>query len=184
MRLSDQHAAAAEGLRKLELAALPTGKEWAEWWRFHWRQMEMKFGWERAIVDAVTRLIRNQLTLARMIRNTGAGKMVVKYDSDGHVHDEGTRWPDEITREALAWFINVINPTKRDAPAWAQQLFKAVEGCYIQQARLGIELSAVRRKGYLTLNASATKRIPSDREIRDKGMAAFGDFDVSDMETL
>src|SRR5438552_2973381 len=184
MRLSGQQAAAAEGLRQLELAALPTGKEWKTWWNEWQHHMEMKFGWERAIVDAVTRLIRNQLTLARMIRNAGAGRMVVKYDSDGHVYGEETRWPDAITREALAWFINVISPTKRDAPAWAQQLFKAVEGCYIQQARLGIELSAVRRKGYLTLNASATKRIPSDREIRDKGMAAFGDFDVSDMETL
>ena len=110
--------------------------------------------------------------------------MAVKYDSDGHVYGEETRWPDEITREALAWFINVINSTKRDAPAWAQQLFKAVEGCYIQQARLGLELSAVRRKGYLTLNASATKRVPSEKEVRDKGMEAFADFDASDMETL
>ena len=119
MRLSGQHAAAAEGLRQLELAALPTGKEWKTWWNEWQHHMEMKFGWERAIVDAVTRLIRNQLTLARMIRNAGAGRMVVKYDSDGHVYGEETRWPDAITREALAWFINVISPTKRDALAWA-----------------------------------------------------------------
>ena len=108
MRLSDQHAAAAEGLRQLELAALPTGKEWKTWWNEWQHHMEMKFGWERAIVDAVTRLIRNQLTLARIIRNTGAGRMAVNYDSDGHVYGEETRWPDEITREALVWFINVI----------------------------------------------------------------------------
>ena len=110
--------------------------------------------------------------------------MAVKYDSDGHVYGEETRWPDEITREALAWFINVINSAKRDAPAWAQQLFKAVEGCYIQQARLGIELSAVRRKGYLTLNHSATLRVPDERELRDKGMEAFGKFAELGEETL
>jgi hypothetical protein len=158
--LDGQTAAAAEGLRQLELAAFPTSLEWQTWWNEWRRHMEMKYSWERALVDAITRLVRNQLTLARMIRNEGKGKVMIKYNSDGHVYGEETRTPDAITREALAWYINVINPIKRDAPAWAQQLFKAVEGCYIQQARLGIEQTAIKRKGYLTLNHSATVRQP------------------------
>lgn len=145
-----------EGLRALEQAALPTGKEWSYWWREVKRHMEMKYAWERALIDGVTRLVRNNLTLARMIRLEGEAKRVVKYDSEGHVYGEESRSAAEITREALMWFLKVIKPTQRDAPRWAEMLFKAVEGCFIQQARLGLEVEGIKRRGYLTLNHSAT----------------------------
>jgi len=151
---------AKEGLRQLELTALPTGKEWRMWWNERSRFVEMTYGWERALCDAITRLVRNQLTLARQIRMAGEAKRMIRYDSDGHVYGEETRSPDEITREALVWFIQTIKPAERDAPEWAGTLFRAVEGCYLQQARLGIELSGIRRKGYLTLNHSATAANP------------------------
>src|SRR4029077_6731870 len=96
---------AKEGLRQLELAALPTSKEWSTWWRFRSREVEMTYGWERALIDAVTRLVRNNLTLARQIRLEGEAKKVIRYDSEGHVHGEESRMPDEITREALVWFL-------------------------------------------------------------------------------
>jgi hypothetical protein len=181
--LSQREAATAEGIRQLELACLPTSLEWHIWWNEWVARMEMKLAWERAIVDAVTRLQKNQITLARMVRYEGAAKKMIRYTSEGAVWGEETRSADEITREALVWFINVINPVKRDAPEWAQQLFKAVEGCYLQQARLGIELAAVKRRGYLTLNASATKRLPTEKALRDKGMAAFDSFSDSDRES-
>ena len=160
--------AAQEGLRQLELACLPTSLEWKVWFDSWRAEMEMKFPWERAIVDAVARLQKNQITLARMIRNEGAAKKMIKYDSDGHVWGEEFKQPDEITREALVWFINVVNPTKKDAPEWAKHLFRAVEGCYLQQARLGIELAGVKKKGYLTLNHSATAPNPEAFDERFK----------------
>lgn len=150
--------AVKEGLRQLELAALPTGKEWSAWWRARKCTVEMTFGWERALVDAITRLVRNQLLLARQIRLTGEAGKVIRYDSEGHVHGEETRSPAEITQEALSWFITQVSPARRDAPPWAEILFRGVEGCFLQQARLGLELSAIRRKGYITLNHSATVR--------------------------
>jgi hypothetical protein len=157
LRRSD---AVKEGLRQLELAALPTGKEWSAWWRERRRSVEMTFGWERAIVDAVTRLVRNNLTLARQIRLEGEAKKVIHYDSDGHVYGEETRSPAEITQEALAWFIRMVKPAQKDAPSWAETLFRAVEGCFLQQARLGLELTAIKRKGYISLNHSATAISP------------------------
>jgi hypothetical protein len=150
-----------DGLRQLELAALPTGKEWSAWWRHRKNSVEMTFGWERAIIDAVTRLVKNNLTLARQIRFANEAKNMIRYDGEGHIEGEETRWPDEITREALVWFINVVKPAQKDAPQWAEILFKAVEGCYLQQARLGLELSGVKKRGYLTLNASATAPMPN-----------------------
>jgi hypothetical protein len=36
----------------------------------------------------------------------------------------------------------------------------------------------------LTLNHSATMRVPSERELRDKGMEAFGKFTELGEETL
>lgn len=161
--------AAQEGLRQLELAALPTGKDWRIWWNEWKRHVEMKFAWERALIDAITRLVRNNLTMARQIRLESEAKRVVRYDSEGHVYGEETRSPAEITREALVWFLNVIKPVllkpndepQPTVPIWAKILCKAVEGCYIQQARLGIELDGVKKKGYLTLNHSATAPNPA-----------------------
>ena len=148
--------AVQDGLRALEQAALPTSKEWAYWWNEKTRFIEMTYGWERALIDATTRLVRNNLTLARMIRLENEAKKVIQYDSDGHVWGEGFKDPAEFTREALVWFLTVINPRATDAPPWARFLFKAAEGCYIQQARIGLELSGVKKRGYLTLNHSAT----------------------------
>jgi hypothetical protein len=153
-------AAAAEGLRRLEQASLPTGLEWHVWWNEWSRHVEQKDGWERALVDSVTRLQKNQITLARMVRLEGAAKPMIQYNSDGYVWGEETRWPDDITREALVWFITQVKPAEKDAPQWAAILFKAVEGCFLQQARLGLELSAIKRRGYLTLNHSATAKQP------------------------
>lgn len=166
--VNHQHAAAAEGLRQLELACLPTSLEWHVWWLEWSRHVEQKDGWERAIVAAVTRLQKNQITLARMIRNEGAAKKMIRYNSDGYVWGEETRTAGEITREALVWFLSTIRPTAFDKndtpqpglPGWAPILFKAVQGCFLQQARFGLELDAVRKKGYLTLNHSATAPNP------------------------
>jgi hypothetical protein len=182
--MTRSEAAAAAGIRQLELAALPTGKEWNYWWRERSRFVEMTYGWERAMVDAITRLIRNNLTLARMTRLEGEGKKMIRYDSDGAVRGEEIRSPQDITREAFAWFLQSVKPAERDAPEWAKIVFKGLEGCYLQQARLGIELTAIKRRGYLTVNASATKRVPSEREIRDKGMEAFSAFKATDSENL
>jgi len=154
--VDQEHAAAAEGIRQLELASLPTGLEWHVWWNERKAEVEMTYGWERAIVDAVTRLQKQQITLARMIRLEGSAKKVIRYDSEGRINDEEMKSPAEMTREALVWFINCVKPAQRDAPAWAEILFKGVEGCYLQQARLGLELDAIKRKGYLTLNHAAT----------------------------
>lgn len=184
MLLNGQEAAAAEGLRQLELAAFPTSLEWHTWWNVKKATMEMTYPWERGIIDAVTRLIRNQLTLCRQIRNEGNGKQMIKYDSDGHIYGQDAADPAEFTREGLRWYIAVIDPLKKDAPEWAQHLFKAVEGCYIQQARLGLEQSAIKRKGYLTLNASAKIPVPSERDLRDKGMAAFDQFSPMSKEEV
>ena len=63
--------AAREGLRALEQASLPAGKEWDYWWRERKQFVEMTYGWERALIDAVTRLVRNNLTLARQTRMEG-----------------------------------------------------------------------------------------------------------------
>lgn len=156
MEVDLKEAAAAEGLRQLELAALPTSQEWNYWWRERSQLVEMQYPWERALVDAITRMVKNNLTLARMVRLEGAAKRVVKYDSDGHVYGEETRSPAEITKEALVWFITQIKPAQKDAPGWAEILFKGCEGAFIQQARLGLELSAIKKRGYLTLNHSAT----------------------------
>lgn len=192
VNLSPRESAAAEGLRQLELACLPTSLEWQTWWNEWSRHMEMTYPWERALVDSVTRLQKNQITLARMIRNEKAGKRMIQYNSEGYVWGEETRMPDEITREALVWFLSIIRPVifkpndtlQPGVPEWAGILGRAVQGCFIQQARFGIELSAVKRKGYLTLNHSATLRVPSERELRDKGMEAFGKFAELGEETL
>ena len=173
-----------ESLRALEQAALPSGKEWAWWWRVRKRDVEMTYGWERALIDAVTRLIRNNLTLARQIRMEGEAKKVLKYDSEGHVYGESLMSSAEFTKEALVWFLQIIKPAERDAPEWAEILFKGVEGAFIQQARLGLELEGVKRKGYLTLNASATMPLPNEKDLHDKGMAAFGQFRPLDSEKI
>lgn len=184
MEVDYKEAAAAEGLRQLELSALPTGNDWQYWWRERSRFVEMTYGWERALVDAITRMVKNNLTLARQVRLEGAAKRVVKYDSDGHVYGEESRTPAEITKEALVWFITQIKPAQKDAPVWAEILFKGCEGAFIQQARLGLELTAIKRKGYLSVNHSATMPLPSEKEVRDKGMAAFGKFNDRGGETL
>lgn len=144
-----------DGIRQLELAALPTAKEWSTWFRLRKRECEMTHGWERALIDSTTRLVKNNLTLARMIRLTHEAKKMIRYDSEGRVAGEETKSATEFTREALAWFITQIKPAAKDAPAWAEILFKANEGCYIQQCRLALELDGIKKRGYLTLNASA-----------------------------
>lgn len=190
--LTQREAAAAEGLRQLELACLPTSLEWKVWWN-HWsRDIELSFPWQRALADCVTRLQKNQITLARMIRGEKAGKRMIQYNSEGYVWGEETRQPDEITREALVWFLSTIRPVFFDAkdrlqpgvPEWAGILARACQGCFIQQARFGIELTGVKRKGYLTVNHSATMRLPSDKELHDRGMEAFGKFAEIGEETL
>lgn len=160
MEVDLQEAAAAEGLRQLEISAFPTGSEWQYWWRERSQLVEMQYAWERALVDAITRMVKNNLTLARQVRLEGAAKRVVRYDSNGHVYGEESRTPADITREALVWFIAEIKPAQKDAPKWAEILFKACEGAFIQQARLGLELTAIKRKGYLTINHSATVKNP------------------------
>lgn len=158
--IAAREAAAQDGLRQLELAALPTGKEWAYWWRERSQLVDMTYAWERALIDGITRLVKNQLTLARMMRLTGEARRVIKYDSEGHVYGEETRSPAEITREALVWFLTQIKPAQREAPVWAEILFRGMEGCYLQQARLGLEADGIKRKGYLTLNHSALAPAP------------------------
>jgi len=152
--------AAREGIRALEQAALPTSKEWFAFWNERMRFVEMNYGWERAIIDAITRLVRNQLTLARQIRMEGEAKKMIRYDAEGQIHGEETRSPADITREALVWFINTVKPAQHDAPTWAETLFKGVEGCYLQQARLGLELAGIKKRGYISLNSSATAPNP------------------------
>src|SRR6267142_292051 len=104
-----------EGIRALEQACLPSSLEWHTWWLVWQREVEQKDGWERALVDAVSRLQKNQITLARMVRNEGEGKKMIKYNSDGYVWGEELRLPDEITKEALVWFITQIRPTQNTA---------------------------------------------------------------------
>lgn len=180
MEVELHEAAAAEGLRQLEQACLPTSLEWHVWWNERQRFVEMTFGWERAICDSITRLQKNQITLARMVRNTGAAKSMIRYNSDGYIEGEEYRAPDEITREALVWFITQVKPSvvrttpsgdtiaAPGVPEWAVILARGVEGCFLQQARLGLELGAIRRKGYLTLNHSATVKNPES--FKDDGM--------------
>ncbi len=167
LQLNSRGDVVREGIRQLECAALPTGLEWHVWWQEWSRHVEQKDGWERAIVDSITRLQKNQITLARMIRNYGDPSML-RYDSRGYVTGEESKDPAEFTREALSWFITQIRPAlvtdagqvRGGIPSWASILCRSVEGAYLQQARLGLELSAIRRKGYLTVNHSATVRNP------------------------
>ena len=186
-------SAAKAGLRALEQAAFPTAVEWDIWWREHNRRLEegTADGWEKALAHAVGRLFDNQLTLARMIRLEGDAKVMIRYDSNGHVDGEETRLPDDITRDAFLWWLNVARPVllqdgKTDplpgVPTWADTLARGIEGCYIQQCRLGIELTGMKRKGYLVVNASATKALPTEKALRDKGMAALSSFKDSDRE--
>ena len=182
-----------DGIRALEKAAFPTGVEWNIWWREHARRVDehTASGWEIALAHGVGRLMDNQLALARLIRLEGGAKDMIRYNDAGQVHGEELRAADDITREAFNWWLHSPRPALlkdgTDAPVpgvpgWAAVLAKAVEGCYIQQCRLGIELTAIKRKGYLTLNASATKPLPTDKALRDDGMAAFGSFKDSDRE--
>ncbi len=188
-----RESAVKDGLRALELASFPTSIEWNIWWRLHRRRIMdgETTGWERALADGIGRMMDNQLTIARMIRAEGEGKAMIRYNPDGQIIGEEMRTSEEITREAFVWWLNeprvalLIDGTdnpKPGIPPWAATLAKAVEGCYIQQCRLGIELSAIKAKGYLTVNASATKSLPTDKEIRDEGMAAFGKFSERDRE--
>jgi hypothetical protein len=179
-----------EGIRQLELACLPTSLEWHIWFQ-HWkRHVEQKYPWERALVDAVSRLQKNQITLARSIRFEGGAKKMIQYDDAGHVWGEDAKMPDEFTREALVWFLQNIRPVffgkngrfREDIPEHVEVLVKAVQGCYLQQARLGIEQTAIKKRGYLTVNASATKIAPTEKEVYDKGMEAFSTFSERDRE--
>jgi hypothetical protein len=184
-----------EGFRQLELATLPTSKEWNYWWRVRERERRLGgivFGWERALTDAVTRLVRNNLTLSRITRLEGEAKRVFQYDTDGHVYGEDSKSPLEFTREALIWFLQVVKPTAFDPvtgvrrpemPEEFELIFKAVEGCYLQQARLGIELTGIKKRGYLTINHSAT--IPNPESIDPKtGIPEQTTFRETGMETL
>lgn len=186
-------SAVKDGLRALELASFPTSIEWNIWWRLHRRRIQdgESTGWERALADGVGRLMDNQLTIARMIRAEGEGKAMIRYNPDGQVIGEEMRTPDEITREAFVWWLNMARPAllvdgttdpQPGVPSWAGTLAQAVEGCYIQQCRIGIELGAIKAKGYLTVNASATKSLPTEKAIRDKGMEAFASFSDRDRE--
>ena len=183
-----------ESIRQLELSTLPTSKEWNYWWRVRSREMReggMSYGWERALIDAVTRLVRNNLTLSRLIRLEGEAKRVFQYDNEGHVSGEESKSPLEFTREALVWFLRVVKPTAFDPetgvrrpemPEEFELLYKAVEGCYLQQARLGIELTGIKKRGYLTINHSATVKNP---ESLDKnGVPEQTHFAQDGMETL
>lgn len=184
-----------ESLRALEKASFPTGVEWNIWWR-HWRRRldeQSVSGWEHAIVDGVGKLMDNQLLLARMIRLEGDAKQMMRYNSEGQVIGEENREPEDITREAFNWWLHMARPAllkdgtleaQPGVPEWATTLAQAVEGCYIQQCRLGIELTSIKRKGYLTINASATKTLPTDKTLHDHGMAALGSFKDSDREEV
>jgi hypothetical protein len=165
--LSQREAATAEGIRQLELACLPTSLEWQTWFVERSRFLTMTYGWERALCVAIVRLQKNQITLARMLRLEGTAKNVIHYNSDGYVWGEETRHADEITREAFTWFLNEVKPQfdRADTPAWADVLGRAVEGCFLQQCRLGIEIAAIKRKGYLTLNHSATAPNPLEHKV-------------------
>jgi hypothetical protein len=179
----------------LEKAAFPTSVEWITWWAYHRRRVSRceSSGWERALADAIGRLMDNQLTLSRQIRLEGEGKAMIRYNADGYVSGEEERSPDDITRDAFNWWLNMGRPAllvdgtdraKPEVPAWAATLAKAVEGCYIQQCRLGIELTGIKAKGYLTLNASSTKALPTEKALRDQGMAAHASFKDSDREEV
>ena len=185
--------AAQQGLRALEKASLPTAKEWYVWWKLRQARLaeEGTTGWEQGLVDGVGHLMDNQLTVARMIRCEGEGKQMIRYDSEGRISGEELRSPDEITREAFMWWLNgprnalLVEGSDRTAPGvpdWAGTMAKAIEGCFIQQCRIGLELNGIKKKGYLTVNASATKPLPTEAAIRDKGMEAFGSFSDRDRE--
>jgi hypothetical protein len=187
-------SATAEGLRALEKAALPTAREWMVWWKLRERRLmdEGTSGWESALVDGLGHLMDNQLALARRVRLEGAGKAMIRYDSEGRVSGEEMREAEDVTREAFCWWLDggareaLLKPgtddTQPGVPEWAGVMAKAIEGCFIQQCRLGIEMTGLKKKGYLVVNASATKSLPTDREIRDEGMAAFGKIGEHDRE--
>jgi len=182
-----------DGLRALELAAFPTSVEWNIWWRLHRRRIEdgETTGWEKAIAHAVGRLMDNQLTLARQIRMEGGAKQMIRYNSDGQISGEEMRSAEDITREAFMWWLNVpraillkdgTDKPQPGVPDWASTMAKAIEGCYIQQCRIGREITAIKKNGYLTLNASATAPLPTEQALADKGMAAFSSFSDRDKE--
>jgi hypothetical protein len=190
-----RQSAVHDGLRSLELAAFPTSVEWHIWWKLHRHRIATgeSTGWERALADGIGRLMDNQLTVSRLIRAEGEGKQMIRYNPDGQVIGEELRSPDEVTREAFVWWLNMARPAllkdgttdlQPGVPPWAGTLATAVEGCFIQQCRLGIELTGIKAKGYLTVNASATKPLPTEKEIRDDGMAAFGKFSDRDREDV
>lgn len=194
LRSDGYQSAVQDGIRALEKASFPTSSEWNYWWRVHKRRIAdgEASGWEKALGHSIGRLMDNQLTLARMIRLEGEGKQMIRYNPDGQVIGEETRSPAEITKEAFAWWLNggardaLLKEGTNDAvagvPPWAATLAKAVEGCYIQQCRLGLELEGIKAKGYLTLNASATKALPTEKALADNGLAALGSFKDSDRE--
>lgn len=182
-----------DGLRALEKASFPTAVEWNIWWREHNRRVadQTADGWETALGHAVGRLFDNQLTLARMIRLEGGAKQMIRYDADGQIFGEENRSAEDITREAFMWWLTQARPSllvdgtdraKPGVPDWARVLAKGVEGSYIQQCRLGIELTAIKKKGYLTVNASATKPLPTERALHDMGMEALSSFSDRDRE--
>lgn len=186
-------SAVKEGLRALEKAAFPTGVEWNMWWREHNQRVaeHTADGWEVALAHAVGRLFDNQLTLARMIRLEGGARDMIRYDSNGRVSGEETRAAEDVTREAFMWWLNMARPSLLvdgkpegvpGVPDWAVVLARGVEGCFIQQCRLGIEVTAIKKKGYLTVNASATKHMPTTEALLDKGMEAFSSFSDRDRE--
>lgn len=160
-----------DALRALEKAAFPTAVEWAYYWRVWSRRLEEEYvdGWERALMDGVGHLMDNQLTLARMIRLEGAAKPMIRYNPEGYVSGEEERAAEDITRDAFNWWLHMARPAllkdgtdqpKPGVPEHAVILAKSIEGCFIQQCRLGIELTGIKRKGYLTLNHSATEKNP------------------------
>jgi len=185
-------SAVQDGLRALEKASFPTAIEWNVWWRLHRRRIETgeTTGWEKALAHGIGRLMDTQVTLARIIRSEGDAKDMIRYNSDGHVYGEETKPADEFTREAFIWWLSQARPTllndddspKPGIPDWAATLAQAVGGCYIQQCRLGLEIAAIKKKGYLTVNASASKALPTEQALRDKGMAALGSFSDRDRE--
>lgn len=185
-------SAVNDGLRALEKASFPTAIEWDIWWRHHRRRLEAgeASGWERALAHGIGRLMDTQLTLARIIRLEGEAKQMIRYNSDGQVYGEESKPADVFTREAFVWWLTQARPVlltdddqaQPGIPEWAATLAQAVGGAYIQQCRLGLEVAAVKRQGYLTVNASATRPAPTDQEIRDEGMNAFGKFTERDRE--
>lgn len=195
MRVDERGELTKDGLRALEKAAFPTSVEWRVWWILHRRRIEdgEASGWERALADSVGHLMDNQLTLARMIRLEGGAKQMIRYNAEGFVSGEEMREAEDITRDAFNWWLNMARPgllkdgtdkPKEGVPDWGATLAKAVEGCFIQQCRLGIELSAIKKKGYLTVNASATKPLPTERALADQGMAALSSFSDRDREDV